>query len=427
MTLCVICLNYLDEKLVVGPCGHPFHEKCIFGWIRIKPTCPHCVKKLTPKMLCRLHMEPLRIFQDVVENPDIYKDIPEEIRKQISAPKQPSTAGDGDGGEDTATPGGGTTTTTGGDEKSNEVLVQLRDKLSSQHDELSKCLMELSKLEAFKLSALDTQANLEERVSSLDLMNMQLENSVARNKRKQADLEKENKEMRHLSEVQLSMERCMNGEDFSLTEILNRKSPGEQTALLFPMVHQLREENEKIRRDRIEMENRFDSDSVAQLARAKELQADLKVMQKRLTKSEAKRDRFKERLGKASKKNQLELKQRIKQSNIPPIPSENSAVNITPGVIEPYPTENKTDDQPLCLRKRPFAAPVKGLQSFNPRLTKKAGKRKGSSRRFGFGSSAKPGSKSHSASISSGFDGRGGSSKVVIKKLKRRRLGNSLF
>ena len=53
-------------------------------------------------------------------------------------------------------------------------------------------------------------------------------------------------------------------------------------------------------------------------------------MQTRLIKSEAKRDRYKQRLGKLNK-DQLQEKQRKKQANIPPIISENRGVKPTPG------------------------------------------------------------------------------------------------
>lgn len=290
-------------------------------------------------------------------------------------------------------------------------------------------MKKLSKLEGFQKDAIDTRAKLEERVASLDLMKNQLDNTVLRIKRKNADLEKENEELKRYTKLQRNLDQFLSGEDFSLAEILDQKSPAEQTTLLFPMVHQLREENEKIRKDHIAMENRLEAEKVAELAKTQELIAQIKEIQARLEKSEAKRDRYKQRLGKLNKE-QLELKQREKQSSNSIVMNNNSGVTKTPGLIESESKENKTHTQHFSLGSRhKQAIPLQGLQPLNLRVTRdKAGKPKGTIRKFGFGSSLNMSGFRHStASISSGFDGRGGSSKIVINKLKRRRLGNSLF
>jgi len=370
-------------------------------------------------MLRRLHIEPLRIFKEIVDDPSKYQDLPEEVRGQVCAPKsstESSASGDG------ATPGE--------DKNTNIEIQQLRDTIGEQHEKLSTCLKQLTKLEGFQKDSINTRAKLEERVASLDLVKDQLDNTVLRIKRKNADLEKENEELKRLTKLQRNLDQFLSEEDFSLSEILDQKSPAEQTALLFPMVHQLREENEKIRKDHIAMENRLEADKGAELSKTQELIAQIKEIQARLVKSEAKRDRYKQRLGKLNKE-QIDLKQRKKQAHNPLVMNNNnSGVTKTPGLIESESKENKTHNQPFSLsgRLKP-AIPLQGLKPLNQRLTSnKAGKPKGTTRKFGFGSSLSMSGFRHStASISSGFDGRGGSSKVVINKLKRRRLGNSLF
>jgi len=403
MTQCVICLNFLDKNLVVGPCGHPFHEKCIFGWIRIKESCPHCVKKLNARMLCRLHIEPLKIFQEMVKEPKNFEELPEKVRVEISEPKLSTTKGEETSG--------------------NATIRELQSTIAEQHEKLSTCLKRLSKLEVFQKGAVNTRVKLEDRAASLDLMRQQLRSTVARFKRKTTGLEEENEKLKGVTKVQRHLERFMTGDDFSLTEILDQKSPLEQAALLFPMVNYLRDKNEKIRRAHIDLEKKFDTQRTEELMRTQELRANLKKTQRRFVKAEAKRDRYKQKLEKINK-DQLVQKQRMKQANNP-ILSE--SVTITPGVIQPYQKESKTDTQPLSLRSKPIAAPLKGLHPFNHGPVNKGIKRKVSTRSFGFGTVKKAGSRLSTASISSGFDGRGGSSKVLIKKLKKRRLGNSLF
>merc|ERR550534_3147370 len=235
-------------------------------------------------MLCRLHIEPLRIFKEIVEDPSKYQDLPEEVRGQVCAPKSSTiSSAPGDG----ATPGE--------DKNTNIKIKQLRDTIGEQHEKLSTCLKKLSKLEGFQKDAIDTRAKLEERVASLDLMKDQLDNTILRIKRKNADLEKENEELKRFTKLQRNLDQFLSGEDFSLAEILDQKSPAEQTTLLFPMVHQLREENEKIRKDHIATENRLEADKGAELSKTQELIAQIKEIQARLAKSEAKRDRYKQR------------------------------------------------------------------------------------------------------------------------------------
>lgn len=41
----------LCSKVLVGECGHAFHEECIRGWLKIRddPTCPFCSQKWSSK------------------------------------------------------------------------------------------------------------------------------------------------------------------------------------------------------------------------------------------------------------------------------------------------------------------------------------------------------------------------------------------
>lgn len=50
---CSICLENLcaDTKKVHLPCGHFYHDECIFEWWKIKFTCPLCRYCLYPKMI----------------------------------------------------------------------------------------------------------------------------------------------------------------------------------------------------------------------------------------------------------------------------------------------------------------------------------------------------------------------------------------
>jgi len=352
-------------------------------------------------MLCRLHIAPLRVFQEIVQDPEKYKELPDDIRKQICKPN--ATAGN------EKTPGGG--------ESTNATIRQLRDTVGEQHDRLQTCIQQLSALEDFKKEALDTRVKLEDRVASLDLMKQQLDNTVLRFKRKTSKLEKENEELQLVTKVQRNIHRFMNGKDFSMAEIIDQKSPTEQIALLLPMVGHLREENEKIRRNYIEMEKKVDAEKNTHLVKTQELRADLRETEGRLVKAEAKRDRYKQMLRKINK--EQKEKQKLKQAHNPIIVNESNNVTITPGITEPYQQETKPDVESLSLPKKSRTTSSKGLNSFNPKQMK---------RRFGFMSSLKSsGSRLSSASISSGFNGRGGSSKVVVTKTKRRRLGNSLF
>lgn len=51
---CTICRNNLNEDshtyqakglssfVVIGECGHAFHQECLENWIKINPICPVC-------------------------------------------------------------------------------------------------------------------------------------------------------------------------------------------------------------------------------------------------------------------------------------------------------------------------------------------------------------------------------------------------
>lgn len=34
-----------DDNIVIGKCGHVFHETCIYSWVKVKNVCPLCNKK----------------------------------------------------------------------------------------------------------------------------------------------------------------------------------------------------------------------------------------------------------------------------------------------------------------------------------------------------------------------------------------------
>jgi len=381
MTQCLICLSFLDKNLVVGPCGHPFHKDCIFGWIRIKETCPHCLQKMNVRMLCRLRMQPMMIFKEIVKDPKKFNELPEVLRKQINDNKS-NSLGDGSG-----------RTLGEVDEKSNATILELRELVAEQNKQLSSSLKRLSKLEMFQKEAIETRIMLEDRVASLDLAKLELDKTVAKLKRRRTSLTKENDDLKHATRVQRNLERLMNGQDFSLSEIVELQDPLEQTSLLLPMVNQLREQNRKIRMNYIDMERKAELWTAAQLVRTQELRADLKEVQRRLIKSDAKRDRYKQKLEAMSKLVQPARKQRVQLGSHP---GGGTGVTITPGIIEPGSTK----------RKQPLSSFIFPVNSYN---LSRAVKSKSIKRKFGFGSENKSTSK-------------GGS--LVMK---RRRLGNSIF
>uniref|UniRef100_A0A2C9WP39 RING-type domain-containing protein n=1 Tax=Manihot esculenta TaxID=3983 RepID=A0A2C9WP39_MANES len=46
---CVICLEGLSgsrEALTKMTCNHTFHERCIFGWLKVQNSCPTCRREL---------------------------------------------------------------------------------------------------------------------------------------------------------------------------------------------------------------------------------------------------------------------------------------------------------------------------------------------------------------------------------------------
>jgi len=381
MTQCLICLSYLDKNIVVGPCGHPFHKDCIFGWIRIKETCPHCLSKMNARRLCLLRMQPLMIFTEIVKDPEKFQELPEVVREQINENKSNSSE---DGSSRTSGEVG---------EKPNATIVELRELVEEQSKQLSSSLKRLSKLEMFQKEAIETRIKLEDRVASLDLTKLELDKTVEKLKRRRTSLTKENDDLKHATRVQRNLERLMSGQDFSLSEIVELQDPLEQTSLLLPMVNQLREQNRKIRMNYIDMERKAELRTAAQLVRTQELRADLKEVQRRLIKSDAKRDRYKEKLEFMSKLAQPSRKQRV---HLGSHPGGGTAVKITPGKNEPG---SITSKQPLSS----FVFPVNSCN------LKRAVKSKSVKRKFGFGSANKSTTK-------------GGS--LVMK---RRRLGNSIF
>jgi len=39
---CVICLNNIKDDIKITDCGHIFHNKCLYEWVKIKNKCPTC-------------------------------------------------------------------------------------------------------------------------------------------------------------------------------------------------------------------------------------------------------------------------------------------------------------------------------------------------------------------------------------------------
>lgn len=39
----------LTSTVIIGECGHAFHEECINGWLKINSICPFCSEKWVTK------------------------------------------------------------------------------------------------------------------------------------------------------------------------------------------------------------------------------------------------------------------------------------------------------------------------------------------------------------------------------------------
>jgi len=46
---CAICLEpvAVGDTILVLPCSHIYHRRCLASWLAIKPTCPLCITDLT--------------------------------------------------------------------------------------------------------------------------------------------------------------------------------------------------------------------------------------------------------------------------------------------------------------------------------------------------------------------------------------------
>lgn len=51
---CIICLEPMKNtstKISLTPCSHPFHEQCLWQWLRKSKVCPLCRFEFTIKIL----------------------------------------------------------------------------------------------------------------------------------------------------------------------------------------------------------------------------------------------------------------------------------------------------------------------------------------------------------------------------------------
>merc|ERR1719334_1468535 len=125
--------------------------------------------------------------------------------------------------------------------------------------------------------------------------------------------------------------------------------------MLLPMVNQLREQNRKIRTNWKDMERKAEMWTAGHLVKLQELRRDFKEVQRRLIKTEAKRDRYKQKLEAMNKFAQPATKQRTEADyNF----GEGCCVTITPGNIETCEKESKIKE-PVSSR----VLPLKGLNS----------------------------------------------------------------
>merc|ERR1719285_330536 len=84
-------------------------------------------------MLCRLQMQPLMLFNEIVKDPEKFNKLPDDVRNQITA-SEPKTLESG-------------TTSGKMDKRPNVTITQFRETIAEQSNEISTCLKRLSKLE----------------------------------------------------------------------------------------------------------------------------------------------------------------------------------------------------------------------------------------------------------------------------------------
>lgn len=82
MATCTICFDLLTKGLCVTDCGHVYHRMCLERWVSRKMNCPICKDRLTNSRIRKLHLEPLDIARELIQDPDKMQDLdPEEIAR----------------------------------------------------------------------------------------------------------------------------------------------------------------------------------------------------------------------------------------------------------------------------------------------------------------------------------------------------------
>ena len=57
-TNCSICLEEIKEPEYLNlPCNHPFHKKCINGWLKNNNNCPNCRSILVPNVVIQINSD----------------------------------------------------------------------------------------------------------------------------------------------------------------------------------------------------------------------------------------------------------------------------------------------------------------------------------------------------------------------------------
>ncbi|XP_023225733.1 E3 ubiquitin-protein ligase TRAIP-like [Centruroides sculpturatus] len=80
---CTICSDLFDEinSIVSTPCGHTFHDACLFQWLGQSKTCPSCRKHVTKKNICKLYFESANGTEEL--NPNKLQNEVEHLKAQI--------------------------------------------------------------------------------------------------------------------------------------------------------------------------------------------------------------------------------------------------------------------------------------------------------------------------------------------------------
>lgn len=447
MTTCPICLNFLDKNLVVGRCGHVYHEQCINQWIEVKKICPHCNGKLKKKSLVKLYCAPCDIAGDILGDPSKFDELPPEIQKKVEA-----TRGMRFGNQakyenvgTTAAPSGPTQFQL--TQLRNEVKAKLK-MMQAEKDRRLEIAQELDKLRKNHTGYLIKYAELEKQSEEIKVENESLQTETWRLRRDNNSLKNENDQLGCYKEALNNTQQNTQEYNEHLTGVLCDKDYSSQVDILRPMVLSLRQEVDRLKREAIQAEKQKEEeaqgvqDGILNLKfKLENMKKQLSKMESRLAKAESRRDIWKKKARKLADENKRISSVSPSAPNQPGATPGGGLSPITPGgaglsFAPQNPVESRMnrsfnqsfEAQDPALKE---ARKKKSLMTSNAifssldqatqREEAENNKRKPSA--FGF-NTGKPVVSSSSSSTRHGFTGRGGSGK--FHSFKKRRIGNNL-